>query len=312
VDPLLDHLRETIDTLRSEGAELRWIVETHSHGDHLSGASALQRRAGGEIVAHPGAPGEVATVRPPDGARLALGEHALVVRHAPGVTQDALVLEGPGVYFTGDTLLIGTVGLRDAPGSDGDRWFESLRRIFSAAAEEAVIHPGHDDMGRSLSTVRAERTGNRWLREDDREAFLTHYREDTRRPRKDAERILEANRTGLLSVPSDLAPASGISTPAEVAERAHERAARRPPEKDTPLAPPSEGRGFTLTLAGGLCALGTVAGWMLHPAFHALSLVSALLLLGIGLQGIEARRRRRARGEPAIYYEGPTRIGIGD
>ena len=30
------------------------------------------------------------------------------------------MLEAPGALFTGDTLLIGTVGLRDAPGSDGE------------------------------------------------------------------------------------------------------------------------------------------------------------------------------------------------
>lgn len=310
VDPLLDHLKETLDALK--GLELRWIVETHSHGDHLSGAAALARRMGAEVVAHPAYPGEVPTLRAADGERLALGEQALVVRHAPGVSADALIVSAPGALFTGDTLLIGTVGLRDAPGSDPEAWYDTLRRLFAGLSDETVIHPGHDDMGRAYSTLRQERTGNRWLREDDRDAFLKLYAGDDRAPRRDAPRILAANAQGLLALPGDLDSASGLEAPARSAERASARAARTPPEKEPPPMAPRELAGGLLVALGLAVAGGTVAGWLVHPGLHAVSLLAALVLLAVGLPNLEAARRRRSGGEPGLYYQGPTRIGIGD
>lgn len=301
VDPLLDHLRETLEALHERQARLRWIVETHAHGDHLSGAAALRARTDAEIVVHPAARSDVATLRPDDGARLALGEQGLVVHHAPGITDDALVLEAPGALFTGDTLLIGTVGLRDAPGSDPLAWFESLRRVFGERDEETVIHPGHDDMGRDLTTLRAERTGNRWLREEDREAFLALYRADEREARKDAPKILEANRGGLQKVPRDIAPASGFAPPATA-----ETAGGAPPGPSGLPNAPAAGIAGLLVLTGALCAAGTILGWLVAPFLHGLSLLAALILLGVGLPAMEARRRRRP-SEPELYYTGPSR-----
>jgi glyoxylase-like metal-dependent hydrolase (beta-lactamase superfamily II) len=301
VDPLLDHVRETLDALQERQARLRWIVETHAHGDHLSGAAALRARTDAEIVAHPATRCEGATVRPDDGARLDLGEQGLVLHHAPGITDDALVLEAPGALFTGDTLLIGTVGLRDAPGSDPLAWFESLRRIFEDRDEETVIHPGHDDMGRDLTTLRAERTGNRWLREDDREAFLALYRGDDRQPRADAPKILEANRAGLQKVPRDLTPSSGLAPPTAPAP-----VPGVPPAQERPAETPAGGVAGVLVLTGALCAIGTILGWLVTPALHALSLLAALILLGFGLPALQARRRRKPSA-PELYYTGPSR-----
>jgi glyoxylase-like metal-dependent hydrolase (beta-lactamase superfamily II) len=301
VDPLLDHLRQTQEVLSEHHASLRWIVETHAHGDHLSGAAALHARAGGEIVLHPEGENPAATVRAQDGETLALGEQVLTVRHAAGITRDALVLEAPGALFTGDTLLIGTVGLRDAPGSDPHAWYESLRRVFGERDGALILHPGHDDMGRDMTTLEAERRGNRWLREDDREAFLALYRADERRPRKDAAQILAANREGLTKLPRDLDAASGLAPPTEtVAERA------RPPRLDE--APRTAGEAGLLLVCGTLAAAGTILGWLVAPLLHALSLLAAVLLLGAGLPALERRRRHRPPSDPDLTYTGPSRF----
>ena len=304
VDPLLDHVKETIDLLTEHRAQLRWIVDTHAHGDHLSGASALQERAGGEVVAHPGAETQVASRRVADGEELEFGEHPLVVHHAAGITRDALVIEAPGALFTGDTLLIGTVGLRDAPGSDPHAWYETLHRIFGARDDQTVLHPGHDDMGRDMTTVAAERRGNRWLREDDRDAFLALYRADERTPRRDAEQILAANREGLAKVPRDVDASSGFAPPTTKAEhRAH---AKR--MDDVPPTGAPSGMAGLLVVCGALCAVGTVLGWMVASQLHALSLVAALIMLGAGMSSLEGRRRGRGPKGPDFYYTGPSRF----
>ncbi len=304
VDPLLDHLRETLDALGEHRAALRWIVETHAHGDHLSGASALHARTNAEVVVHPAADSEVATHRAGDGDVLALGERTLVVHHAPGITKDAIVLEAPGALFTGDTLLIGTVGLRDAPGSDPHAWYETLHRIFGEREDGLILHPGHDDMGRDMTTVQAERRGNRWLREDDRESFLALYRADERTPRADAAQVLAANRQGLKKVPSDVESASGFAPPTETVEQ---RTAPKRLERDANAGAPSGFAGL-LVLCGLLCAIGTVLGWWWRPELHVLSLVSALIMLGAGVSQLEGRRRGRGPKEPDFYYTGPSKF----
>ena len=304
VDPLLTHVRETLDAIQERRAKVRWIVDTHPHGDHLSGAAALRQRLGAEVILHPDFESDVATIRADDGQQFPLGEHAMTIHHAPGLSPAAVVVEVPGALMTGDSLLIGTVGIRDTKGADADDWFASLERIFADRDDETVIHPGHDDMGRSMTTLRAERTGNRWLREDDLEAFRSLFASDDRRAAKEADRILEANRGGLSKVPRELAAYAGFRSPVEV-ENETRRQERAPLESGEPLprAPAAERAGL-LVLCGTLAAAGTIAGWLWHPGAHGASLLAALILLATGLPGLESRRKRRARLRGDLFYEG--------
>lgn len=306
IDPLLDKVSETNDLIHQHGAQLRYIFETHSHGDHLSGARVMHERTGAEVVAHPQNPITFATMRPGDAQRLTFGEHGLTVHHAPGLTNDAIVIEGAGCFFTGDTLLIGTVGIADAPGRDPAAWFETLDRLFGEQPDETMLHPGNDDMGRTYTTLRQERTGNLWLRTDDLDTFVRMVHADDRAARKDAERVLELNGEGLTAVPKDMDAASGLTPPAALAEK---RAAslRRHEAPESASAAASEGQTLILFFGGLLCAAGTIGGWMFNPVLHALSLVAAVLLLGASLPTFD-RRRKRARSA-TLYYEGPAETG---
>ncbi len=305
VDPLRDKLSQTLALLDARRGKLRWIIETHSHGDHLSGAALLAERTGAEVVIHPASPGRVGTVRPADRETLPFGEHGLRIHHAPGNAVDALVVEASGCFFTGDTLLIGTVGLQDTGTVNGKAWYESLDRIFHDAPDETVVHPGHDDMGRDKTTLKSERTGNLWLRTDDLESFLTMVASDERKPRKDRERVLEANREGVHELPADLAPAEGLVAPAEVAEIA--AAVSRGQAAPNKSGPPVRGHHAVMVLGGLLAAAGTILGWLVNPNLHALSLVASVVLLGVGMPGFE-RSRRRKDNEPSLYYQGPQKL----
>jgi glyoxylase-like metal-dependent hydrolase (beta-lactamase superfamily II) len=248
-------------------------------------------------------------VRPRDGEVLPLGEVGLQIWHAPGNAPDGLVLEVPGAMFTGDTLLIGTVGLKDVPGSEPRAHFDTLHRVFEGRPETTVIHPGHDDMGRHLSTLKSERRGNRWLREEDFDVFRARWESDPRQVRKEAADFREANRQGLLRVPKDMGAAVGMLDPAHTTEAriqgqarvdaAAEEAGHARPAVQTGLA--------ALMAACGLGAVvGTVGGWLLTPALHALSLACGLVMLVVGLLGGDGRPRKKLEG-PGLYYQGPTK-----
>lgn len=311
VDPVLDLLGEIRRLLGEASAHLVWVVDTHSHADHVSGAAALRDRTDCEVVMHPASGAAVATVAPSDGEVLPLGETQLTVHHAPGITPDAIVLEAPGAMFTGDTLLIGTVGLRDAPGADARAWFDSLQRLFADRDPRTVLHPGHDDMGRTMTTLRQERTGNGWLRENDFDAFRERFVADDRRLREDAADVLAANREGVTRLPADVAAASGLQDPAHATEAALQRTkAWQPPEDARPAAPLGPGR-LALLIGGSAAILGTVLGYLVHDVFHVLAGLAGAVLVGAALTRSAGGRRGRTR-EPSLYYAGPARKGIGE
>ncbi|HVG93811.1 MAG TPA: MBL fold metallo-hydrolase [Planctomycetota bacterium] len=239
VDPVLEDVGEVLRVLSGRRATLRWIVDTHAHGDHLSGAALLHHKTGAEVVASSASDVRSATRRVAEGDVLPLGELKIVVRAAPGVSPDAIVLQGPGVLFTGDTLLVGTIGVRDAPGSDGGALYETMQRIFDPLPEDTVVHPGHDDMGRSKTTIKAEKRGNRWLREKDRDAFLARWASDPRVVAREAAEILSANREGVTTPPRDVETLQVHGRPAGrpgLARRRRHRAPRRRrrPDRDRP------------------------------------------------------------------------------
>lgn len=312
VDPLLDRVKEVLDALAERKATLRWIVDTHTHGDHLSGAAALRERTGCDVVMHPAAESEAATVRPRDGDVLPLGESGLRVWHAPGNAPDGLVLEVPGALFTGDTLLIGSVGLKDVPGGEPRAHYDTIHRLFDGRPETTVVHPGHDDMGRHVTTLKAERRGNRWLREEDFDVFRARWETDPRQVRKESADFREANRQGLLRVPKDFEAAVGLLDPAHSTEArlAGETRVETGAESAS-SAGPGVRRGLAALMAAtGLgTVLGTLGGWLLHvPALHALSLACGLVMLAVGLFGGDQRPRKKADTPGGgLYYQGPTK-----
>jgi hydroxyacylglutathione hydrolase len=106
-----------------------------------------------------------------DGASLELAGLALRVEHAPGHTPGSVVFSTPldpgdeegaatEVLLAGDTLFAGSIGRTDLPGGDLATLQASLREVFLARDDAAVVLPGHGP----TTTVGRERAGNPYLR----------------------------------------------------------------------------------------------------------------------------------------------------
>ena len=174
IDLHLDHVQAAVAQAESSGARVRWVLDTHTHADHPSGASALAGALGATRVAHRAARHNGVTHRPDDGEPLALGDHALTVRHTPGHTPDHVALVGAGAAFTGDSLFIGAVARADFLGGDAGTLYDSIHDVLLALPDDTVVHPGHDYAGRAASTIGDERATNPWLQLADRDAFVTN------------------------------------------------------------------------------------------------------------------------------------------
>jgi glyoxylase-like metal-dependent hydrolase (beta-lactamase superfamily II) len=149
-------LDRLIERMRAEELRLEWILETHVHADHLSGAAVLKERAGGRIAIGAGieaveqsfaplfgkAPGP-----PPfdrllaDGDRLALGALEARIVATPGHTPACIAYVIGDAAFVGDTIFMpdGGTARCDFPGGDPRTLYRSIRRLLELPAETRLF-----------------------------------------------------------------------------------------------------------------------------------------------------------------------------
>ena len=152
-----------------EGRELKAILLTHGHFDHVGAVKELVAETGCKVYIHAAdlslppmitagqlyythtyAEGD--TVSPIEGAEL----HVL---HTPGHTPGSVCLLLGDQMFSGDTLFEGSCGRMDLPGGDQLQMHQSLNRLVSLHADYHV-HPGHG----GSTTLAAEKRYNPYMR----------------------------------------------------------------------------------------------------------------------------------------------------
>ena len=161
----------------AENLRIDWILDTHAHADHLSGADYLRRLTGAKLGigaqitkvqkafvplfgATSDAPGEqVFDVLLNEGDRLPLGHLEIGVLHTPGHTPACVTYLIDDMAFVGDTLFMPDYGTAraDFPGGDAATLYRSIRKIL-ALPPETRIFVGHDYLPQSRDTFVWETT----------------------------------------------------------------------------------------------------------------------------------------------------------
>jgi rhodanese-related sulfurtransferase len=77
------------------------------------------------------------------------------------------------MIFTGDALLIGSVGRTDFQNGSHESMFDTLQKLKTLPAETKVF-PAHDYKGRKSSTIAKEKATNPFMEEDSKEAFIQY------------------------------------------------------------------------------------------------------------------------------------------
>lgn len=167
------------------GLRLDWILETHIHHDHITGASELRKRLGGRIAISDrvgevagsiadvyGAAADASFARHFDrllanGERMSVGDLEIEILATPGHTVDHLSYIVGDAVFTGDTLFMPDSGTArcDFHRGDAAELFKSIDRILDRAddADLFLCHDYGGDGGRSPcwhSKVGAQRLSN--------------------------------------------------------------------------------------------------------------------------------------------------------
>ena len=220
IDPVLDfdpasgcvwseHARLLIAHVGEHSLRVEWILETHAHADHLTGAAWLKAefaKAGGAsagVRLGIGA-GIVAVQRHfrevfgfgadfnadgsqfdrlfADGERIALGALEIEVIATPGHTSDGITYKIGDAIFVGDTLFApnGGTGRCDFPGADAATQFRSIKRLYDLPDETRIFlchdYPAAGVQPVAQTTIGAEKAGNTQLRAETSEADYVAFR----------------------------------------------------------------------------------------------------------------------------------------
>lgn len=171
IDPSWD-LEEIFDALKRNGWTAKYVINTHSHFDHVLGNEQVAKVTGAKIIQHDASQLEK-DLTVSDGDTIAIGNTKLRVVHTPGHSKDSicLILEGQ-LVFTGDTLFVGACGRVDLPGSDPKEMYHSLLEKVGKLDEKLVVYPGHDYGPTPTSTIGHEKRFNLVLQPRTEREFL--------------------------------------------------------------------------------------------------------------------------------------------
>ena len=143
---------------------VKYIILTHCHGDHISGVKEVKEKVGGKILIHrmdaQGLCNEnlsltyyIGLQNPDmeadsildDEDKIHLGDIEFDILHTPGHTKGGICIYCPEhkMIFTGDTLFRGTWGRTDLPTGSFEDIIHSITDKIMILPEDTIIYPGH-------------------------------------------------------------------------------------------------------------------------------------------------------------------------
>jgi glyoxylase-like metal-dependent hydrolase (beta-lactamase superfamily II) len=180
-----DEVDQLLDAVKTQRLQVRYILLTHAHLDHITGVGRAKAALGVPVGLHEAdnflyeavvqqgrAFGFEVEAQPPvdffyePDARLEFGRYEVQVRHTPGHCPGGVCLavarEGStGTWlFVGDTLFEGSIGRTDLPGGDMPTLLRSIREVLFAYPDDSVVYAGHGEP----TTIGRERRTNPFLR----------------------------------------------------------------------------------------------------------------------------------------------------
>ncbi len=167
---------ELIQILKKNSFQLKYIINTHGHYDHVDGNDDLKSEFDAKIVAH--RLSKIACdIAVDDGDMIKVGSIEIRVIHTPGHTPDGIcLLVNNKMLLTGDTLFVRECGRTDLPGGDPRSLYESFFNKLLRLDDSIEVYPGHDYGPKPCSTIGDERAHNYVLQPRSLAEFMNFMR----------------------------------------------------------------------------------------------------------------------------------------
>lgn len=192
IDPSLDLADRYAPAAAAHGLRIWHIIDTHTHADHFSAARTLAPRLGAGVIMHRASRAPFVDVHVQDGETIRTGDLRVRVIHTPGHTADSMCLIVSDRVFTGDTLLLGSVGRTDLPTGDPGTLHDSLFNHLLKLPAELMVYPAHNYAQAPSTSLGEQRQSNPRLADTDRDHFIAQAKaKDLKLP----DHLTEALRT---------------------------------------------------------------------------------------------------------------------
>ena len=172
-----------LKTVADLGLNIKLIVATHSHLDHIGALKSVMAKTQAPFAMHESESNNrmieeiskglssmmgLTYDKPPtpnrllkDGDIIELGELRFNVLHVPGHSPGGIVLEGQGIAISGDTLFQYSIGRTDFPGGSHSDLMNGIFDKLMALPDETIVYSGHGPH----TTIGVERKHNPFVRE---------------------------------------------------------------------------------------------------------------------------------------------------
>ncbi|WP_127470955.1 MBL fold metallo-hydrolase [Thiomicrorhabdus aquaedulcis] len=160
IDSVLEKVERDIEHIQQLGLNVKYLLETHIHADHITGAGPIRKHTHAQIVVHKNSGSQCADILAVDGDVFKLGEQHINVLHTPGHTNNDITYLIDGAAFTGDTLLVRDCGRTDFQLGSNESMYHSLTQKLFTLPDDTVVFPAHDYKGFSQSTIGEEKQFN--------------------------------------------------------------------------------------------------------------------------------------------------------
>lgn len=161
---LIDSVLETVDRdlklIEELGLKLKYVLDTHVHADHVTGAGEIRNRLGVKTAVAKNANVPCVDVNLIENDEIKFGSFTIKALETPGHTDASLSFYCEGMIFTGDVLLIRGCGRTDFQSGSSDQLYDSVTKKLFKLPPDTMVYPAHDYHGFTSSTIEAEIKNN--------------------------------------------------------------------------------------------------------------------------------------------------------
>ncbi|GMG97828.1 MBL fold metallo-hydrolase [Tepidimicrobium xylanilyticum] len=173
VDDIISHIKEL-------GLNIKYIILTHGHGDHIGGVKGIREYTKAPVAVHKddeymlkdgmanfsstmvmGTIELNADILLEDGDELTFGDLKAEIIHTPGHTPGGITIKIGDSLFTGDTLFAGSIGRTDFPRSSFEAIMDSIKNRLIIFPDDTKVYPGHGPS----STIKNEKASNPFIKQ---------------------------------------------------------------------------------------------------------------------------------------------------